>query len=158
MEVIENGRTITLQPISTKSNITITAKTHADGTVSIGVSGDNNDIKRIGEIQRKFDAVEKGKYIVGRLTDDELSTIKVARKSDGNLSNATGACSEGKCFSAAGKNPSPVTGTATIYRGRGNNPYPLFENNSHFKDIMAPCDTCYLNLDNYEKILRGNKK
>ena len=52
MEVIENGRTITLQPISTKSNITITAKTHADGTVSIGVSGDNNDIKRIGELQR----------------------------------------------------------------------------------------------------------
>ena len=142
----------------------ITIMTHADGTVSVGLAGDIDSSKSIEIIKRTQAQLDKmygkGQYTVGTTTlngDDGIVFIG---------DNRPGMCGEGKCAQAAAQNPSPVTGFAVAWRGKGPVPHPYTGAN---KDSLSPnqmgfCATCsdpqnqaiYSNTANKNKTLQSN--
>ena len=67
------------------------------------------------------------------------------------------------CFLyTAARNPSPVTGFATMWRGRGDNPHPINPADAKARGLspnqMYMCPTCELNRRLYERIINNRRK
>ncbi|WP_375707952.1 MULTISPECIES: hypothetical protein [unclassified Acinetobacter] len=127
----------------------VTVMTHADGTVSVGISGQldaKGTKERIGNLQKKLDKeYGKGKYQVGIATLDEKQGLMRVDPSDLSRGNSLGNCSEPKCATAAGKNASQITGFAALWRGAGPNPYPKnIDQKGLSLNQMDFCETCGL--------------
>jgi len=139
-DTLKNGKVI--PRYRDNKNQVITVITHEDGTVSVGISG--TKINNMQKLQSDLDeAYGKGKYTVGIGTLDETSGIERGYKGD-IVGNKPGVCAEPHCAVAARQNKSPMTGSATIWRGKGENRYPYTGKNVHLfgNDQMNPCPTC----------------
>ena len=119
----------------------VTVMVHNDGKISVGLSG-NIDAKRtqttISNVQNKLDKTYgKGKYFVstGTLTESN----GVVQYPGGNKA---GLCGEPKCAFQAGTNSSAVNSVAVLWRGVGDNPYPLKNRGSLSSKQMSLCPTC----------------
>lgn len=153
--------------ISSQKSPVVQILTHEDGTVSVGISGNINvaaTADRIATLQAALDKeFGAGKYKVGTTTLDETNGVAKAVDTDGNkIGNAPGVCAEPKACAAAGQNQSPITGSATLWRGKGPNPYehtgPNASNLS--PNQMDPCPTCAKpsNQVIYNDTAKGGKK
>ncbi|WP_371865319.1 hypothetical protein, partial [Massilia eburnea] len=123
--------------------------THEDGTVSVGISGNvklPSTANRISILQAALDKeFGAGKYKVGARTLDEASGLtRVVDEKGKVIGNMPGLCAEPKACVAAAQNQSPVTGSATLWRGAGPNPYPHTGPNAGklSPNQMDPCPTC----------------
>ncbi|MFB9240538.1 PAAR domain-containing protein [Massilia antarctica] len=123
--------------------------THEDGTVSVGVSGNLKAGDLTGKITRLQKTLDdkygEGIYKVGKTTLDENHNVTQARNEAGDLiSNSPGMCAEPKAAAVAADNPSPITGSATIWRGKGPNPHPYTNKTGKIVTDrqMDPCPTC----------------
>ncbi|MFP5392522.1 MAG: PAAR domain-containing protein [Gammaproteobacteria bacterium] len=125
--------------------------THEDGTVSVGLSGDITNPKTFSRIAAVQTALDKkygpGIYRVGRTTLTESDGIVRPVDADGDaISNEPGMCAEPKAAMTAGQHPSPITGSATVWRGKDDNPHPYTGDKagSLGGHQMDPCPTCAL--------------
>jgi RHS repeat-associated protein len=146
--------------------------THADGTVSVGISGadtpanrqlaDNlqgrlNDQHRRevraqaranGEEVPKMDAIPD-RY---RVANETMPTDNIREVPGGN---APGECGEPHSAHAAHGHDSPIDGMDTRWRGKGENPHPFSGENADGAPVqpnqMDPCNTCGdpNNIDEY---------
>ncbi|WP_419689428.1 RHS repeat-associated core domain-containing protein [Burkholderia theae] len=139
VETMDNMRGNDNRPKYSKSKMpTVHVFLHEDGTVSVGISGDTFDP---GEFQRELDNAERGKYTIGRKDNDDADWINFKKKiSKFGNGNHRGACAEPGAAHAASKNPSPIIGMATIWRGNKDNPYPTGRWGRSRE--INPCDTC----------------
>ena len=67
------------------------------------------------------------------------------------------------CFLyTAARNPSPVTGFAIMWRGKGDNPHPIDPAVAKARGLspnqMYMCPTCELNRPQYEQIINNRMK
>lgn len=147
--------------VSSKYSQTVNIMLHQDGTVSVGLSGNLGSSKTLARIQATQQALDKkyraGKYIV---STDTLNGTQGLKKVDG--SNEVGTCAEPKCSVAAKDNPSPVTGFAIMWRGRGDNPYPIKQDEAKDRGLsssqMYMCATCEFNKEIYEQYINNSSK
>ena len=65
-------------------------------------------------------------------------------------------------YTATRNNPSPVTGFATMWRGKGDNPHPINSADAKARGLspnqMYMCPTCELNRRRYERIINNRMK
>ncbi len=91
---------------------------------------------------------------------DTLNDAQGLKKVDG--SNDVGACAEPKCSVAAKDNHSPVTGFAIMWRGKGDNPYPIKQDEAKQRGLssnqMYMCATCEFNKEIYEQYIDNSSK
>ena len=124
----------------------VTVITHEDGTVSVGISMNPEGKGGPTVIQNAQNALDntygKDKYTVSDSTLGKDDGLQRGRRPNGELSNAVGQCSEAWCSVQAGKNPSPPTGFATAWRGKGDNGHPLPNPPNNLINHMKPCETC----------------
>lgn len=143
------------QPLfSQKNNRTISVITHQDGTVSVGISGNNP--QQIAKLQRVLDNLPdkqgklpngQRKYKVGTETLTEKQGVMQGVGRDGKLSNKPGQCAEPHCATSSGRNSSPIAGSITIWRGEPEDLKHVYAGNPKTKfgdDQMDPCPTCAL--------------
>lgn len=139
--------------------------THENGTVSVGLSGQMSPATaaRIATVQAALDKkYGPGVYKVGTTTLDGSNGLVRALDADGNpIGNALGVCAEPKASTAASSNPSPITGSTTLWRGKGDNPH-AYTGPSGGKlspAQMNPCATCGLphNQAIYNNAANGGK-
>ncbi|SUD90612.1 hypothetical protein [Psychrobacter phenylpyruvicus] len=126
-----------------KKNQTVSVITHEDGTVSVGVSGTNPNVAR--RLQSELDKTYgEGKYNVSTSALNENNGIVRGEGPNGELGNKPGVCAEPACAMVAGNNPSPATGSATLWRGKDDNPHPYTDKDADILDNqqMDPCLTC----------------
>ena len=125
-----------------KQRSVVSVFTHADGTVSVGISGANSEKNAIAarQIETRLNrGSESPRYRVAT----EGLTVGVTQQSTGN---APGHCAEPHAAQAAHGHDSPITGTDTQWRGQGDNRYPFTGNNADgtppLPNQMNPCQTC----------------
>lgn len=133
--------------ISPEARKVVTVYVHADGTVSVGLSG-RPGAKNRAFAQQLEHALNGGaptkkrppKYNVAR---DTMNVDELVPVSGGN---SLGECAEPKAAEAANPNRSPIVGTDTRWRGEGENPYPYTGTNTDGAPVdprqMNPCATC----------------
>lgn len=103
-----------------------------------------------------------GKYKVSTQTLDESHGLRQPKRDDQMSTNKVGRCAEPKCAAAARDNPSPVTGFATMWRGKGDNPHPIDPADAKARGLspnqMYMCPTCEPNRPRYEQIINNRMK
>ncbi|MCP3874443.1 MAG: hypothetical protein GY699_14970 [Desulfobacteraceae bacterium] len=129
--------------ISKRKNPSSTVFTHEDGSVSVGISGQNNT-KTAAQARKLEDHLNKDletpKYRVSgeSMPADNLNDI------DGG--NIKGVCSEPKAANAAHNNPSSIDGFDSRWRGNKENPHPYTRKNADNVPVdqnqMEQCLTC----------------
>jgi RHS repeat-associated protein len=141
------------------SRSVVTVFTHADGTVSVGLSGANGKKKAefAKQLEQKLNKGHKPpKYRVAP------ETMPVESIKETPTGNKPGACAEPAAVNAANKTDSPITGMDTRWRGEGDNPHPFKGENADGAPVepsqMHPCDTCNDpdNIDAYMDHAHGN--
>ena len=70
------------------------------------------------------------------------------------IGNPIGKCAEPNCAVTASKNPSPITGSSTVWRGKGDNKHPV---PGGHPDEMIFCATCNANKQIYNNVATGKK-
>ena len=149
--------------VSSRYASTIQIALHKNGTVSVGLSGNMNTIEtqqRVAATQRALDTkYGAGKYKVSTETLNESDGL---HELTSPYANKVGRCAEPKCAAAARDNPSPMTGFAIMWRGRGDNPYPINPADAKARGLspnqMYMCPTCELNRPRYEQIINNRMK
>lgn len=140
----------------------ITATTYQDGTVSVGFSsGIEKRAERAQRLQLRLDETYgKGIYYVSPYTLSEKNGMKQPLNSDGKRFGPTvGNCAEPSCVATISdrrlnSHNSPVTGSATIWRGGGENPHQYTGPQADkYPDAMNPCPTCRKNINIYREIV-----
>ena len=146
---------------STKNNQVISVITYQDGTVSVGLSsGIENRAEIAQRLQLRLDKVYgEGKYFVSPHTLNEAHGVKQPKNDKGEFFGLpVGVCAEPNCAATSANrrllnnHSSPITGSATIWRGRGENKHPYTGVDADkYPDAMNPCLTCRNNLWNYRE-------
>jgi hypothetical protein len=131
--------------ISPKKNKSTSVLTHEDGSVSVGISGQNS--QKTAHQARKLEEqlnkdLDTPKY---KVSGESMPDDNLRKAPDGNR---VGDCSEPKAANAAHDNPSPIDGFDSRWRGKEPNP----ENRRYTgkndgttsvdKNQMDPCPTC----------------
>ena len=134
----------------TKSQV-VQVFSHEDGTVTVGISGNldaRSTVDRIQRLQSAFnDAFGSDLYFVSAKTLDGSAGVVRGYSEDGTkFGNEPGVCAEPKASIGAARTGSPITGSATLWRGAGPNPYPFEGANATTLsgNQMGPCLTCAL--------------
>ncbi|PNK61348.1 hypothetical protein [Psychrobacter sp. FDAARGOS_221] len=83
-----------------------------------------------------------GKYNVSTSALNENNGIVRGEGPNGELGNKPGVCAEPACAMVAGNNPSPATGSATLWCGKDGNPYTDKDADILDNQQMDPCLTC----------------
>ena len=152
--------------VTSKRSPTIQIALHKNGTVSVGLSGDITNLRtqqHIAATQRALDTkYGAGKYKVSAQTLDESHGLHQPKNDGHPNTNKIGVCAEPKCAAAARDNPSPMTGFAIMWRGRGDNPYPINPADAKARGLspnqMYMCPTCEPNRPRYEQIMNNRMK
>lgn len=138
---------------SQSKNQTIQVLTHEDGTVSVGISGATP--QKVSDLQRELDnAYGSGKYYVQPNTLSEADGLIRPSQNGQPIGNPIGKCAEPNCAVTASKNPSPITGSSTVWRGKGENKHPV---SGGQPDEMIFCETCNANKQIYNDVATGKK-
>ena len=114
----------------------VTAITHEDGSVSVGVSGSSESAASVST--RAGGAMPENYTLGGDMTNP--GDLEPATYPNGK-EIASPTCSETRAWQAAQDNPSPANGQSTVWRGNGANPYPADTGSS----TMDPCPSCSKN-------------
>ncbi len=146
-----------------KKNPVAAVFVHQDGTVSVGISGNNNKtVEFASQLQAELNmnSTIPNKYTVFGKTDYELKEI-MERSGKGTPGNILGACAEPKAASAANKNTSQIIGMDTRWRfpeevRKNNHKYSGSDKTSDSQ--MNPCDTCKAYESEYMEYANANKK
>jgi RHS repeat-associated protein len=154
-QAIQTGRP------SIRQNRSVTVIEHADGTVSVGLSG--NDPKRTREGQKLAQTLNDqerraGRPPIYRATDQPVNTAGLRDPgSPANPSPLPGTCSEPHAAQAAGSHDSPPQSYQVVHSGPG----PVPEDHQMpgrptagpgGAELMQPCNTCQNNADNYDRM------
>lgn len=123
--------------------------THKDETVTIAVSGNAREVQKVyNRLKQTLDAeFGPSNYRFGPAEMDTTGFAPITLD-DRELIKDT--CAEPRLFQGARTHDSPVTGMTVIWRGKGENPYPLEPGS----DFMDPCQSCQIN----EQTIIGNIK
>jgi len=129
--------------LSTDKRQAVSVLTHADGTVSVGISGGNSrgnaDVAQRVETQLN-NGLPEPKY---RVANESMPTGDLHQVPGGNR---PGDCAEPHAAQAAHGHDSPITGGDTRWRGSGENPHPFTGSNADGAPVhpsqMDPCPTC----------------
>lgn len=149
---------------SAKSQV-VQVFTHEDETVTVGISVNLNAQSTINRIQQLQSALDDtygaDSYFVSSKTLDGTAGVLRGYSEDGTMAgNAPGVCAEPKASIGAARTQSPITSSATLWRGAGPNPYPYAGPNASelSGNQMGPCLTCALgsNQKIYSDIASAN--
>ncbi len=121
--------------IGGKKGKAVTAVTHEDGSVSVGVSGSPKDAAQVAAKTSEAGTMPANYNLGGDMANP--SALKPASYANGKQIAST-TCAETRAWQAAQNNPSPPTGQTTVWRGNGPNPYPVEPGASG----MNPCPSC----------------
>lgn len=145
-----------------KKNAVISVYTHADGTVSVGFSGESGQWENFkNQLQIELDSYAKNKYIVSNVVAADL--LDNMTKGVPDKGNKKGVCAVPKAATAAHDNPSPITGMDTRHRlvvsgEYATNPHPYTGEGKTSNSQMDPCNTCKLYEKEYMEYANKNKK
>jgi RHS repeat-associated protein len=145
-----------------KQNRSVTVIEHADGTVSVGISG--GDPKRAADAQKVVDnlnATHPSDPPTYRTTSGPVDASGLNDPgSKANPAPMPGTCSEPQAAQAAGTSGSAPESYQTVWSGPKDCPpdhqLPDRPVTPGGNEQMQPCPTCQSNADNYTQISTGN--